>query len=317
MSAELVPAATSPDDIAELPPEERGQLITRALVESRSWLAVATKGTDPTPIAHFKQWAATVAEMTRQKGLAEDIQLDALEMVRRAERGIGLAIRNGQEAGEILRPGEAGTTHAQHRKSKVPGGNFGPSPAAPKPGPAQAAGVKHRSNLNKTIYPLTDGVTDEQFEGALEAARDDKDMSHANVTRKLNDTPTPITSRQPRAKRLEQIQERAERGLSSYQIGEALGIDAQRVRALAREGGINIPADAVMLRAKHTIDPARVIRTTVEEIAGSIDATWSFLKPGDFSGLDPHEVREWISSLNNSMRGIRNLQKELTHVVQD
>jgi hypothetical protein len=46
----------------------------------KSWLAVATKGTDPTPVAEFKAWAATVAEMTRQKGLSEEIQLDAQEI---------------------------------------------------------------------------------------------------------------------------------------------------------------------------------------------------------------------------------------------
>jgi hypothetical protein len=309
VTAELVPAAKSPADIAEMPPEQRGQLITRALVESRSWLAVATKGTDPTPIAHFKAWAATVAEMTRQKGLAEEIQLDALEMVRRAERGIGLAIRNGQEAGEIKKRG-------QHTGNQYTRGKHDDNRNSIQRPVTDFASADELTGNNAGIYHLTDGVTDDQFEEALADAREERNLSRTNIRRKIVNAPTPSPNRLPRAKRLEQIRERAERGLSSYQIGEALGIDPQRVRALARQGDIKIPADAVMLRVKHTIDPAHVIRTTVEEIAGSIDATWQFLKPGDFAGLDPNEVREWISSLNASMRAIRNLQKELTHSVQ-
>lgn len=45
--------------------------------------------------------AATVAEMTRQKGLASKIQADALEMVHRAEYALGKAACKGQEEGAM------------------------------------------------------------------------------------------------------------------------------------------------------------------------------------------------------------------------
>jgi len=38
--------------------------------------------------------------------LSKEIQLDALEMVRRAERGVGLAIRKGQAEGTVAAPGD-------------------------------------------------------------------------------------------------------------------------------------------------------------------------------------------------------------------
>lgn len=164
-TTELVPI-TSPDEIASLPDEQRGAMITRALVESKSWLAVATTATDPTPIANFKAWAATVAEMTRQKGLAEDIQLDALEMVRRAERGIGVAIRNGQEAGELRKGGRYPSNFSGPEKLNSPSDFF-------TGGGTQAE-----------TYAMTDGVTDEQFDEVLDNARAEGNLSRANVSRK-------------------------------------------------------------------------------------------------------------------------------------
>lgn len=172
MSAELA-RITDPAQIAALPVEQRGVVITQALEESKSWLAVATKGTDPTPIAEFRAWAATVAEMTRQKGLAEDIQLDALEMVRRAEHGIGEATRNGQDSGEIRKPGEgAGRPPKSHlTQSRFPQG----SPAK----------YFHSSQQRSDIYAMTDGVTAQEFEAAIADARGERNLSRANVVRKV------------------------------------------------------------------------------------------------------------------------------------
>lgn len=152
MSTQLA-VVTSPDEIAGLPPKQRGELITRALVESKQWLAIATKGTDPTPIAHFKAWAATVAEMTKQKGLAEDIQLDALEMVRRAERGIGLAIRNGQGVGAIAKSGDVGA-----RPSGGRGGLPGAARGQHLVRPADFASSGELSSNQAGIYAMTDAL---------------------------------------------------------------------------------------------------------------------------------------------------------------
>jgi hypothetical protein len=67
-------------------------------------------------VADFKAFVATVAEASKQKKLSEDIQSDAVEMVRRAERALGVAIRKGQETGEIGAQNNAATMHREaHR----------------------------------------------------------------------------------------------------------------------------------------------------------------------------------------------------------
>jgi hypothetical protein len=52
--------------------------------------------------------------------MEEVLKPPAREMVRRAERGIGLAIRNGQEAREIRKPGKRDST-GNRFKSRAPG----------------------------------------------------------------------------------------------------------------------------------------------------------------------------------------------------
>ena len=65
-------------------------------------------------------------------------------MVRRAERGIGVAIRRGQEKGRIAKRGDQDL--GLHDMET----------------PVSAAQVEHPSNLTP-IYAVTDDVTDEQF----------------------------------------------------------------------------------------------------------------------------------------------------------
>lgn len=298
VSAELVPV-TSPDEIAALPDEQRGQLITRALVESKSWLAVATKGTDPAPIAHFKAWAATVAVMTRQKCLAEEIQLDALEMVRRAERGIGLAVRNGQEAGHLAKPGQ--WTNNPQRAGET---------SSSLGSPIEAAGVKYRSELSH-LYRLSDDVSDENFEEVLAEAREEKNLSHANVARKAQNVADPRT-KLPLAERLVQIAELAEGKLSSAQIAHEIGVSEAQVRRLARANNIPIPVDDMLRGSQNlTIDAVGVLRSTIEELAASMTVTANLIGTYDFDRLDPVDARDWAESLDKSMRYLRTLRKEL------
>lgn len=89
--------------------EEQEIAVTMMLGQSRQWLDRALEATNPArAVSEFKAFVATVAEAAKQKKLSEGIQLDAVEMVRRAERALGVAIRKGQDAGEIARGGQAG-----------------------------------------------------------------------------------------------------------------------------------------------------------------------------------------------------------------
>lgn len=57
-------------------------------------------------MSNFNPFIATVAETSKQLGLSKEIKQDAEVMVRRAERSLGKAIREGQERGEIRKQGE-------------------------------------------------------------------------------------------------------------------------------------------------------------------------------------------------------------------
>jgi hypothetical protein len=92
-----------------LPKEQQEMAVTMMLDQSKQWLDRAMEATNPArAVADFKAFVATVAEASKQKKLSEGIQLDATEMVRRAERALGVAIRDGQASGNIAKNGDIG-----------------------------------------------------------------------------------------------------------------------------------------------------------------------------------------------------------------
>lgn len=300
MTTELVPVGTA-DEIGELDPGTQAAMVTHALVESKSWLAVATKSTDPKPIANHKAWAATIAEMTRQKGLAAEIQADALEMVRRAERGIGVAVRNGQEAGEIGKKGER--THT----GGTPGvlGSLKPdrSPSSrqddgdlSRSAKAFFNGAQERSD----VYQMAE-VSDEQFEDVLDEARGEGNMSRANVVRKVKGRASKRTSSQL----ADQIAALAASGHASEQIASKVDVSEGHVRKTARDFGIEIPADRIA-RKTRPVDPIRIARETVLSLDG---ITTTVDQITDLTGLDPNEGQQWASSLTESIRALNRLNR--------
>jgi len=105
------------------------------------------------------------------------------EFVRRAERGLGVAIREGQERGAVLRQGEKIDRGANQYQSgavdQMENTKPGPESFAPK-------GELHGSR-GDGIYALTDNVSDEQFDEVLIEARDEGNLSRANVARRCRD----------------------------------------------------------------------------------------------------------------------------------
>ena len=186
-TGEIVPVANLAE-IESLSPQAREVAVTGMLSEARQWLAHAVESTAPQKIAEFKAFVATIAESTKQLNLSREIQLDAQEMVRRAERGVGLAIRKGQEAGEIARQGQGSAgipPGARHRS------DIGMSL------PTHFATHGELSANGAGIYHLTDGVSDEQFEQALTEAKDEGNLSRANVVRKVKGEPAKSKSARP------------------------------------------------------------------------------------------------------------------------
>lgn len=303
MSTDLVHVATA-DEIATLPAQDRAVMVTNALHESKQWLAVATKGTDPTPIVEFKAWAATVAEMTKQKRLAGEIQADALEMLRRAERGIGQAVRNGQEAGTISTPGGLGPVHTPGVRGSSPRSNQdrGDSPPSPK-------GFVGSGQVGHEVYSMTDGVTDEDFEDAITEAREEGNLSRANVVRKIKRQ----DSKRTRTQLADEIAERAQRGETSAQIARTVGVTEEWVRQTARDFDVDIPADKVLSRTRR-IDSVRVIRETVAALEGLAGAD-VLISNEALSAISVNEANEWTASLTQSIRALNRLNKRIKEAV--
>jgi hypothetical protein len=245
---------------------------------------------------------------TAQKQLGKDAQLAAAEIVRRAERGIGLAIRRGQQNGKIRRRGDHG---------ERAGGDSDDNTIS-RPGPANYATTGELRGNGAGIYHMTDGVSDEDFEEALAEAKTEQDLSRANVVRKIRrrrasspgpgeQIPAPA-DRSPTAAqaRRKLIGDLAGRGMSSRQIADQLGIGDHRVRAVAREHGIAIPADAVIGRTRRH-DSSRIVRQTAHALEGLVMG----VDLADPTALDPAEAAAWAASITRSTRALSRFARHI------
>jgi len=290
--------------------------VVQACERAKAWLAEALEHGEIDQIAEVKSQAEAVRVYTAQKQLGQDAQLAAAEIVRRAERGIGVAIRRGQQDGQIAKRGDRGSRGALG----VRGGNPGDARGDHLGSPAEFfLNRKERADA----YAMTDGVSDDDFEDALGQAKTDRDLSRANVVRKIRQrggtppapgehVPDPA-DRSPEAavRRRELIGEFAAHGLSSAQIGERLGIAEDRVRQVAREHSITIRADAVLGRTRRP-DSTRIVRETVHALEGLAMS----VELADPAGLDPAEATEWATSMTRSIRLLSRFLRQMKESIR-
>ncbi|WP_457149740.1 hypothetical protein [Mycobacteroides abscessus] len=151
--------------------DSQAAAVTVMLSHSRTGLLAAIAAQDLPQIVEWKAKASAISEVTKQLRLGKEMALDATEFVRRAERGLGVAIREGQGRGEILRKGQ--------RADQVDPLNC---PARPTDYATEDE-LQNRA-AGGGIYAMTDGVSDEQFEEAITESRVEGNLSRANVARK-------------------------------------------------------------------------------------------------------------------------------------
>ena len=277
-----------------------GGFVVRVCEQAKALLEEALERGQLEQIAEVKSQAEAVRVYTVQRQLGRDAQLAAAEIVRRAERGIGVAIRRGQAAGPIRRRGD-------HGSARMAGNGDGNTISKPGPGDFASA-VELRGN-GAGIYHLTDGVSDEDFEQAVAAAKAEQDLSRANIVRKIRQRRSPAppgpggqapaadsTSAVAGQPSRDLIARHAAAGMSSRQIGDRLGIGGHEVRQIAREQGIAIPAD--MVGRTRRPDTNRIVRETAHALEG-LAISVQLADPAD---LDPAEAAEWAASLARSIR---------------
>jgi hypothetical protein len=290
--------------------------VVQACQRAKAWLTEALEHGEIEQIAEIKSQAEAVRVYTAQKQLGKDAQLAAAEIVRRAERGIGVAIRRGQVNGEIAKRGDRGSRGA----AGVHGGNPGDRRGGHL---GSAAGLFRHGDERTDAYTMTDGVSDTDFEDALGEAKAEGNLSRANVVRKIRQRrgTAPIPGQQvpepqdrspeAAARRRELIGEFAASGMSSRQIGERLGIGADRVRQVARAHGIDIRADAVLGRARR-LDSNRIVRET----AHSLEGLAMGVELADPAALDPAEADGWAASMTRSIRVLSKFVRQVKETIR-
>ena len=297
-----------------------GEFVVAACERAKAWLTEALERGEIGQIAEARSQAEAVRVYTMQKQLGRDAQLAAAEIVRRAERGIGVAIRRGQETGEIRGRGGHGARGA---------GN-GADNTISRPGPADYASITELRGNGAGIYHLTDGVSEQEFERALAAAKAEDNLSRANVVRKIRGhrdiapgraapgvAPAPAWCANGRAElppgdRRELIAGLASHGMTSRQIAERLGIKDARVRAIARQHQITIRADQVVGRARR-LDSTRIAREAVHALEGLAIS----VPLADLAQIDPALVPEWTASLARSLRVLGRFARQLKEVPRE
>lgn len=155
--------------------------VTAMLSHSRTGLLAAIAAQDLPEIVMWKAKASAIQDMAKQLQLGRDLQLDAAEFVRRAERGLGVAIRDGQASGSVNGIGN----HDNRGNGSQSGRNH--LTGSSKKSPLDFAPAHELQGANRAgegIYAMTDGVSDEAFEQALAEAKEEENLSRANVARK-------------------------------------------------------------------------------------------------------------------------------------
>ncbi|UAJ79992.1 hypothetical protein IT072_02625 [Leifsonia sp. ZF2019] len=268
--------------------------VTSMLDQARQWLVRAKESTAPAQdVAQFKAFVATVAEAAKQKKLSEDIQLDAVEMVRRSERALGVAIREGQAAGQIARTGDIGGNLNDPRVSR------GDNLARPR----QFFG----SQPERTdAFKMSDTVTEDEFEEVIATAKAEGNLSRANVVAKVSE----ITSyREQQDSKWEYIAEMAAQGLTSHQIAREVGMSEKGIRESARKRAITFPADKIVGRTRR-VNPLEVL----EQIVMTIEVSQSSLELVSYEDVTPEQASEWLQRLAEPLRAIRKMQTELKEI---
>lgn len=253
--------------------------VQNALERAKTWLSEALEHGDIDSIVELKSQAEAIRAYTTQKQLGKDAELSATEIVRRAERGIGMAIRKGQEEGTIRKRGQNGG-----RSEYVRTYNGEPRVVHPRQTPNNMASptdyVSDSELGGKSadgIYAMTDSVSDEQFEQAIEEAKAEKNLSRANVVRKVKGEPSPLAS--------------AERSEWNYKRRR---IDVNRIieQTVSATEGLTLGLGIIRDARGHWLVPEAREQVAVEDIP------------------------QWITSLSKSIASLDRLKRDLANTAQ-
>ena len=285
-------------DLAPVDPKS-DVAVTSYLQQARDWLATAVETTGPEQIALKKAEIATAAEMTKQLNLSKDIREDASEMVRRAEYALGKAIRKGQAEGTVATRGSAS---AKTAVCSLPSAHdFATN--------AELFGDQ-RGGGGNGILALADSATPEEFEAVIAEAKEEGNLSRANLVRKAKGIVP--AEHQTRDDRAEMIRDLAGKGWASRQMVDRVGIGEETIRKIARDYGITIPGDRA-LHKQRRVNSNDIVENLVIGLEGSVMS----LSLIDRSDLDSGRASQWATSLTESLRELNRFAKQIKEMANE
>ncbi len=291
MTAETIDYATGEVVSGDLVPfgarqiERSAEGVVAVLTNARQWLASAVEMTGPAEVAAVKAAVAMASTYSRELQLSKEIQLDAQEMVRRAEYALGKAIRQGQERGEIRAKGE----HEDLHQVKI----------SPR---------EYFNNGKETVEVYTMADADpEVVEDAISEAREEGQPTRANVVRKIRGQQSGMT-RDDRAKEIARL---ASMGYSTRQIAPQLGIGEPAVYEIQKDYQIDIPADKYV-KGRRRVDTNRIISQTVSALEG-LTYGLELINPDD---IDQGQAQTWLDSLTESIQALSKAKRQIKESMQ-
>lgn len=268
--------------------------VTSLLEHARTWIAQAVENSSPMEIAFAKAQIATAAEATKQLNLSKEIQLDAQEMVRRAEYALGKAIRKGQAEGTIAKRGDIGSAGQPGVHGFATGLHRGEHLARPQ----DASGERNKQTLSD-FYVMAD-AGEEHFDAALAEAKAEGNLSRRNVVGKAK------ARTRTRDQRADLIATLANQGYSSRQMPAKVGVSEQSVRQIARDYDIDIPADKYVANTRR-INSTQVVENTATALEGLV----SGIELIDYDDVDPATASQWADSLKDSVSKLRSFATQI------
>lgn len=284
---------------------DAGAFVVLACERAKTWLTQAIEHGDIDQLIEMKSQADAIRVYTRQKELGKDAELAAAEIVRRAERGLGIAIKRGQEQGTVAKSGDVGGLRTT--------GSFGGAEAGHGRGQhlLKPSDVIADNNARSEFYNWA-AQSEETFDDAIAEAKTEGNLSRANVMRKVKGQSSKMT----KAQKVARIAELASTSMTTKAIAAEVGLTEGLVRAYAREAGVVLHTDSVVGKTRR-VDANRVIAQAVLAAEPSV----SLLEVVDYSTLDRESIPGWVSSLKESIRSLttikNRLEKELTRDTQD
>lgn len=255
----------------------------------RAWLELAGKNNQIRDLVRIERFFERLLDYAEHGGIEKGICLTVEELLRRSERAVGVHIQKGQSEGWIARKGQ----NIRYRAN-------GKDVTRDLITVAEATGIPRKQRgMMFRYFALAQGISDEQFEKAIEQGIHDRKLGRIHVEQRCR-------GEEVETDPWDQLPELVAAGNTSSQIAKIIGVGREQVRRRALALNLDIHADKVV-RNSRFLNQDRILRefvATLESLVPSCD----LISP---AGLTPGAIEECVAIFTDAMRSLRKLERRL------